>query len=208
MLNLTVLEQLWELGKNEGGYLTSVISGCDIDSRIDRQTLIDTIWIWCGNMEPIANDIDRFRRLTVNWFERKKYWIKNLLDTLEYDYNPIHNYDRTEVGKRHRAGLDIQDGSSKTKGTASGTNSVSPWDNTSPATYIPCDSNSSTTSGDSTVTNSLDTTADENFDTHISGNIGVTTTQQMIEAQRNVINIDVYELIAKRYVDDNFYMLY
>lgn len=248
MLNLTVLEQLWELGKNDGGYLASVINDCEIDARIDRSVLVDTIWIRCGNMEPIANDTERFRRLSQNWFKRKNYWIKELLDTLEYEYNPIHNYDRLEEGERHNKGTtnatesshtdakrtdNLTNGNTQTvnlntTGSGSGTQSVSPWDYDGKNVYVPTDSQSSTTSGSNTGTVKSEGTNggyqdnvsngngshdenradDETYKNHMSGNIGVTTTQQMIESQRQIIDIDVYEMIAQRYVEDNFYMVY
>ena len=112
-------------------------------------------------------------------------WTK-MQDALNSAYNPIHNYDRTEEESET-----VTTGSTTTSSSSSaesgvedrqdylaGFNSTGPSSN--PTTR------SATTPGrkvDGTGTDELTAEVGRSRDLHISGNIGVTTSQQMVEAE-------------------------
>lgn len=115
-----------------------------------------------------------------------KQWSK-LWDTLSFDYNPIENYNMVENGSNGNTETrNLTTTNTGTVGTVSdGTTKVNAFNSTEAV-----DSNASEDS--STTTNNLtsgDTGTVGNVGSHQltrSGNIGVTTSQQMIQSERDL----------------------
>ena len=90
-----------------------------------------------------------------------------------------------------------EDGTDTTKDTGSITNNNSSKD--------------STTSNDSGTSNQTDTGSDKWKNTHkahLYGNIGVTTSQQMLEAELEIARFNIYEQISDLFIQDNCIMCY
>lgn len=256
-LTLEAMEQIWMLEQaltdSGGDYMTWLLSDITIDRRIDKAMLSGVMYSELGALSPRFPDNGRFKKVLTGWFFGKQYWIKGMLDSQEFDYNPIHNYDRHEEYSgsfedqerrnidNSETGKDVGSTSSNTitnrDGEASDhvsanqttTNSVSAYN--SPG-YLPKDqsvmqsetSGNGTTSENSDVnesgsstmdrTNNIATTDNKNGtgnDSHniyAYGNIGVTTTQALIEQQRNVIDFDVYAKIVDAIFRDLFKKIY
>lgn len=128
-------------------------------------------------------------------------WVK-LWNTLTLEYDPIQNYSMTETESRtgSSSGTDtIQDNANDTQSTiASNTNGVYAFNSSSP-------SNADVQNGNGTVTdtrtsNTTSTNSDTHSDTRTmtrSGNIGVTTSQQMIASERELWNWFFYDVVFK-----------
>ena len=145
-------------------------------------------------------------------------WEK-LIATTMYDYNPIHNYDRTETHEdtrtvtRNRVVSLEEEGTTDLSGNTTtdnkDTNEVSAENASS---YQP----ESQTTSEGTATNSQNTSTTNKSDTsdeetenegythsvHAEGNIGVTTTQQMIQAEREVVRFSIYDVIESDFVQE------
>ena len=63
----------------------------DIDERLDKDILIDTLIDQCGAMRCIYNTTPIFKRFSDNFFKKYKWNIGKLIDTLELKYDPIIN---------------------------------------------------------------------------------------------------------------------
>ena len=63
----------------------------DIDERLDKDILIDTLIDQCGAMRCIYNTTPIFKRFSDNFFKKYKWNIGKLIDTLELKYDPITN---------------------------------------------------------------------------------------------------------------------
>ena len=130
-------------------------------------------------------------------------WAK-LWNTLTFEYNPIENYDMeevmtddtTEIEYGHVHELVQEKGSTSTRTdtiTVTETHSVQGFNS---STYTPSDQMVKTPTGNETITGSgedTDTNTESGTDTHTRnytltrhGNIGVTTSQQMIESERKL----------------------
>ena len=128
-------------------------------------------------------------------------WAK-LWNTLTFEYNPIENYDMeevmtddvTEIEYGHVHELVQEKGATSTRTdtiTVTETHSVQGFNSSD---YTPSDRNVKTPTGNETITGSgedTDTNTESGTDTHTRnytltrhGNIGVTTSQQMIESER------------------------
>lgn len=139
-------------------------------------------------------------------------WAK-MAAALNAEYNPIHNYDRSETEAIEREGesnksssLDRSVGSSTT-GTDSASLTSDRAGYNSSAANAPRSKDSSSGSSSTTFESSQgDSWAEEgaNAETvsrtsRISGNIGVTTSQQMIQAELELRRQDIYRLIVQEF---------
>lgn len=142
-----------------------------------------------------------------------------LAATIDMDYNPIHNYDRTELAgditKFSRANRGAVEDTGSSTENQDGTGSSDQLNEISAE-------NESTWSNDTQVSGSRRDTMDISRDTRATsttrsseknvedhgtvlrayGNIGVTTTQQMIQAQRDLVRFSLLDEIADDFFDE------
>ena len=143
----------------------------------------------CAELEVLYADLNFLKFAIKSWSEKQLHVWEELKKTLEYEYNPIHNYDRTEEwndklnSEQH---LTVKsDGSDKTYVT--GFNS-----DTEQLRDSQIEENSSKNDNNSTVNNERKGRA--------FGNIGVMSTQEMIQKQRDVVQFNIYDYIIKDYI--------
>lgn len=136
-----------------------------------------------------------------------------MMAALAAEYNPIHNYDRSETWTEERDGESSREGSSErsTGSTTTGTDSASLTTDragyNSAAANAPRSKDISSGSSSTVLTGSQedgwteDGTSSESSSRsgRISGNIGVTTSQQMIEAELELRRLDIYRLIVQEF---------
>lgn len=136
-----------------------------------------------------------------------KYEYDKLVDTLSLEYNPIENYSMTETGTDTRTPNITQ----TNKGINTNTVGVDTSITTGKTTFDKSDSfiNDTKTTNTGTNTDTQDinttvTTAGNEKTVHEftrSGNIGVTTSQQMIESERQLAMFSVVDLFVKAIAD-------
>lgn len=164
-----------------------------IDERLDKEQLKMSILRRCGTLLPVYTNTELMKVLVFNFFYEKEKVISKLIDTTEFDYNPISNYDKTETIIR-----DMELSAGKGSNTTTTPNetqetSVSAFDSNE---YQPKEKvNNSGTTSTEIKTNGQDT-EHETTTTRTNGNIGVTTTQKLINEERKVALFNVYEWIA------------
>lgn len=136
-----------------------------------------------------------------------KYEYDKLVDTLSLQYNPIENYSMTEKGTDTRTPNITQTNKGVNKNTVGVDTSIT----TGKTTFDKSDSfiNDTKTTNTGTNTDTQDinttvTTAGNEKTVHEftrSGNIGVTTSQQMIESERQLAMFSVVDLFVKAIAD-------
>lgn len=189
-----------------------------VPEGIERTDVINCILEKYGDETLAHPDPVYMKHYVGTWSKRRlPIWIK-LLETVNYVYNPIHNYDRSEeitettnkTSESHMQSSDTgtstvtgsinRSESSENKVSAENVDTYQPneltdnsiGENTSQETSTTATANDSG-SGNETVTYTHKNTT--------KGNIGVTTTQQMIEDQRKIVRYSVIEEIAADYRD-------
>lgn len=193
-----------------------------VPDGIDRHDVINCILEKYGGQTLAHPDPDYMRHYTGTWSRRRLPTWEKLLATTMLDYNPIWNFDRTEeyTDKTDHSST----GTNSVKSADSGTSTVSGNIERTEASeqkvsaenvssYQP-DNRTDNTIGEKTSqttdtsANTEDTgksTVDEKtkfeHSARLYGNIGVTTTQQMIEAERDVVRYSVIEEIAADFRD-------
>ena len=148
-----------------------ILDDFKLPEGIDRDDFIEMLLFDTAELELLTPDPDIMKRLLGRWSNvRVNAWSK-MLDTETVEYNPIHNYDRQEDW------VDDGTGSSVTDLSVAGFNDADMADRER--------------TGTGTTTQSRHTA-------RISGNIGVTTTQQMLESERESRKYStVYEIIGE-----------
>lgn len=136
-----------------------------------------------------------------------KYEYDKLVDTLSLEYNPIENYSMTEKGTDTRTPNITQ----TNKGINTNTVGVDTSITTGKTTFDKSDSfindTKTTNTGTNTDTQDINTTVTTAGNEKIvheftrSGNIGVTTSQQMIESERQLAMFSVVDLFVKAIAD-------
>ena len=152
------------------------------------------------------------------WSSKQLPVWEKLYATTKLEYNPIHNYDRTEewteqeTGNRNESRTQSQKSNGESSGTVQNSgedtvkSDVSAFNET---TYTPKEMQTTklgtenTSSGTAKQTTDITDDTDENSNRNNTrtgrayGNIGVTTTQQMIEAERNVVKFNIVDYIVE-----------
>ena len=148
-----------------------ILDDFKLPDGIDRDDFIEMLLFDTAELELLTPDPDIMKQLLGRWSNvRVNAWSK-MLDTETVEYNPIHNYDRQEDW------VDDGTGSSITDLSVAGFNDADMADRER--------------TGTGTTTQSRHTA-------RISGNIGVTTTQQMLESERESRKYStVYEIIGE-----------
>ena len=71
--------------------IESIFADIDIDARLDKHVLIGSILDECGAMDAIYTTTPTFKYFSDNFFKKYKWNIGKLIDTLEFQYNPLEN---------------------------------------------------------------------------------------------------------------------
>lgn len=204
----------------DGNYY-SMWGDIELDSRIDKQVLIEEIVNCCAQSIPMYNTVPTFKSATEIFFKKWKYQITQLMDTLEYEYNPIWNKDGKTTEKRQIERVREEGVSDNTNDNITDKRTVQ--ENGSVATEVSAynsseyqpnnkDISSSTTNNNDTVNRDTDRSinTDENestidvFERLEQGNIGVTSTQSLIQEQRELMEFNIYKWIVEKYERELF----
>ena len=206
----------------------NLFSNMVLPDGVDRDLVIDTILEKYGMQALVRPDPSYMKKHIGVWSRRKLWTWTKLYNTLNLEYNPIDNTDKyedytdTRTTERTTAGTNssTSDGTDKRteNESASGSRNETAEHDVSAENasyYQPdsrdttqgsnSDSRENTASGTTSLKSSGTNSETENYtDTfkhtlRIHGNIGVTTTQQMIESERESVRYNLVEEIASDY---------
>ena len=155
----------------------TIFDGMAVPEGVDKEVVINNLLRECAELEVLYPQPDAMKFFVTEWAkERLPVW-KRLTDTLHYEYDPISNYDRHEEWTDESSGSTEGMSENLTAGFNSSGSDVPESRNTA----------SSSASGKNKRTG------------RAYGNIGVTTTQQMIEEERRVSDFDIYHVIIQEF---------
>lgn len=201
MLKMT----LWGVNQYLDGKLLDFLPEVLPEERYNPTLLEQLIYIECGDLFPYYQVPDYLKLQIKNFFLRNKEQFTRAWDALYSEYDPIENYDRKEAWSDshsfseslsssesvHASTSSSDSTSSSSKGDVSAFNSP---------TYQPQSASSgqaATSGAQNNDTNGFSHSSRNNrgLDDHrgrVHGNIGVTTTQQMINQSLELANYDIY----------------
>lgn len=205
----------------------------ELPGSMNKDVLIDNILYEAAPLEAYYPDPNFMKFMIGRWsFMNQSVWQK-LYDTTVLEYNPIFNYDRTEewseneqmLDKRTLTGTEMEtstdnsSGEIRSSGTVKSELNVSGYNESS---YVPREqtietpdtltSNTSETdkivSIDKNDTENMDRKRDNIRTGRAFGNIGVTTTQQMIQEERETVLFNMYKVITDSFIERFCLMIY
>lgn len=154
----------------------NVFSDLVLPEGLDRDLVIDTIVEKCMMFEVLYPDPEFMRKMINVWSKGCLEVWEHLNKTLHYEYNPIWNKDGKYVEERVL----------NTSSSAENTGQVAAF-------------NSSAFQNATHATGSGKGSEGEKITRTEQGNIGVTTTQQMIKEEREIAEFNIYTYIADDY---------
>lgn len=195
---------------------TDIFANLTLPSGMDINILIPELVTECADFPLLYPDYDFMKMLIGVWSAKEQKIWADMYRSESFVYNPIENYDRHEEITRTITGESESSGTSQsttqdsrtTNDTNSGTtvNAQTAYNSVAFA-----DTNKATTNGTATETDSatgsatgsnsaeISSTGTESVVSHMHGNIGVTTAQQMIEGFRAISDFCTYDFIIKSF---------
>lgn len=141
--------------------------------NVSRDLCIGEILLQCAELEILYPSADTMKTAIKLWTDKELPIWSELQKTKEYKYNPIFN----------KEGIEKETETRNLKGTGTGKTAVKGYNNTG---WNDSDKNDA----ESTDTGTVEIVRE------YGGNIGVTMTQELIEAQREVVKFDIVQYIV------------
>ena len=177
-------------------YDKTILDGLMLPEGLDGAVLKDNLLMETAEMEILYPAPDFLKAAIARWSNlRLDAWTK-LYNTTKLEYNPIWNKDGRVTESRHASASgsgNSHTSSSLNDSTTESGKAFNSNDYTDRSKVT--GANSSEGSGTSTSSSS----EDETYERTETGNIGVTTTQQMIKEEREVSNYSVENVIIAEF---------
>lgn len=202
-------------------YDNSLFAGLVFPAGIDRDLAIQRILNKSEEFEVMYEDFDYLKERIEIWAKIWEHTFKKWVDDLALEYDPLYNYDRHEIYKDiHSRDYTDASKSNSNSSTSTGSSASSTTEQTVSASdssvYQPDQKETSSASSSQNGTGKADsnTTANGNsnevitHDAHLFGNIGVTTSVQMLTEDLKIAEWNLYEHISDIFIDEFCILVY
>lgn len=194
-------------------YDSTIFDSLTLPEGLNKNTAIEEIVMECAELECLYPSVPFLKRAVGIWSATMQSSFSRVWSAMNLEYNPIENYDRQEqettTGTRQHSGQDVTTGSNSDTRTVSDSgsvqNKIAGFD---ASALVDHDSGTSSRSGtDSTTgTDRTELTHGEKIadagtrTSRIHGNIGVTTSQQMLESELDLVpRLNFYRYLAEEF---------
>lgn len=217
---------IWAMQNNPLDSSEGLFDLLTLPESINTQDCIDTIMMRCGEFEVLYPNFGFFRDAIGLWGRKYYDTFDKWSTVLDSEYNPLENYDRQETysgtaGNSKTIEDNYTDSthglytSNVTDVTSSGDTAESrvPFTNTGgESAYIPERKTETSGSSDSKTNTDMSTThgattrervdSGDDHTSRIHGNIGVTTSQQMLQSELDLRRFILLDQIADLFVKE------
>lgn len=176
-------------------YGTSIFTDIVVPEGIDTEVMINRIMIRCMEFSVMHTDIEFAHFQILNFFKVHYRTFEKWLAVLNAEYNPLHNYDRTE----NYIGNGSHNNSNSQSGTDSNTVTTTKAAFNSSG-YEPYEKNQS--SGSSSGSGTDQGTFNDSHTLRAFGNIGITSSQSMVSDEWEVDKLNIYTAISDMFCDE------
>lgn len=166
-----------------------------IPESLDRDTVVASIIIETEGIEALYVDVPFMMNAIKYWSITMRHKWDKLVASMNFDYNPIWNKDGVRIHTEEENKSSERDETVADSTASTSNNFGAGFNTTSGLTNRERDTvqNSGQVKTDDDLKES---TKRESKDVE-QGNIGVTSTQQLIKEEREVADINIYSIIAK-----------
>ena len=200
-------------------YDGTLFDGLTLPAGINKDVLIPEILRQCDEFEILYPNLDFLKAMIGNWSQKHYRTFEKWVEGLAEEFNPLHNYDRHEVYRDSHISNEVTDTSDVNKSISSSQTSTSSNGNTNrnvsaydASTMQPRENENSSSSGNGNGVSNNESNSNGSVnrvgndviqhEAHLYGNIGVTTSTQMLEDFLRVERWNIYEHIAELFVDE------
>lgn len=160
---------------------------------IDKDLFIDSLLLDSGELEVLYDDPDFMREAIGIWGRKWNRTFKKWYEALQVEYDPLNNYDRTEEWTTKT------DSTADSKADSTSNTNRSAYDSANLTPYT-------SVNDDSTGKSIFDGTEVKKGRAY--GNIGVTTSQQMLEAELNLQIWNIYDKMIDLFKTELLLIIY
>ena len=158
-----------------------------VPEQIDKQDVIDSIILECAELPVVYTNWDVLQGAIGLSSKRRVHAWERMATALFEDYNPLHNFDRYEES--------TDDENTASSETANSVNTVNGYNGDA--------------EHDRQNTNGKSETKRGNKHTgHLYGNVGVTTSAQMLEGELEIRKQDLISIIVREFKENFCIMVY
>lgn len=187
----------------------TILNGMTIPEGLDLETLKNNIILECAELEVLYSAPSFFRWAVNAWSLKESPTWEKMYKALQIEYNPLENYDRSEEWSESGTHGNNKTVNNSTEASGNATSRTDTIHNVtgynsreevmqSRDVTTGSDNNSSRASGTGT-----EAETGEHNDTRsgrIHGNIGVTTSQQMLKAEFDIApDVNMYNIITRSF---------
>lgn len=176
-----------------------------VPDGIDKQNVIDSILMACGEMELLYSDPYYLAWMIKTWTNRELPVWTSLEETLHYKYNPIWNVEGSERETIDRTGEEERDLKNERTPDLTNTVKIAGYNENEPAVR---DVVQETGKDTQSQTGKVGTKSGEVRELVRGMNLGVMTTQQLIREQRELVQFTVTEFITNSFKSTFCLMVY
>ena len=176
-------------------YNPAVFSNLSLPASVDEEIFIDSLMLEYGECPLIYPDYD-FMKLAIGAWSRKWYAnIERIAAAINAEYNPLHNYDRTETWTENETGNTEATTNTDITNSGSDENKVSAYNESD---YQPSNKTEYESTENNEKTYNEDNTRNNVKTGRAYGNIGVTTSTEMLQQELNIRRTEnLYHIISE-----------
>lgn len=177
-------------------YDDSIFDGLNVPDGLNKDDVVNNILLECAELELIYIDYDIMKLAIETWSNSNQLTWSKLYHTMTVEYNPIWNVDANIEDKENTIGIKGINRSGTETPNLKDTKSVQGFNSNSWA-----ESEKVEHTGNSKVIEDIneDSDTERTYTQKRTGNIGVTTTQQMLEQERNIAEFNMIEYITNSF---------
>ena len=158
-----------------------------VPEQINKQDVVDSIMVECAELPLVYTNCDILKGAIGLLSKRRIHAWERMATALFEDYNPLHNFDRYEDS--------TDDESTASSGIANSVNTVNGYNGDAEHDRQKTDGTSETKRGNK-------------HNAHLYGNIGVTTSAQMLEGELEIRKQDLISIIVREFKENFCIMVY
>lgn len=164
-----------------------------LPEAVDKDVLVNNILLKAGDFEVLYADAEFMKSQIGYWSKKWQRTFEKWVKALSVEYEPLENYDRIEDWTTTDTLV------AKNKGTSDSEAKTSAYDSSE---YQPNSLSTSKTEADTDSTNTNIRTG------RAHGNIGVTTSQQMLQSELDIATWNLYEHITDMFLTEFIIPIY
>lgn len=195
----------------------SLFSDIILPDGIDKDILINSILLESSEYEVLYSNPNFLKSMIELFFKKNNWTFTKWIEALNIEYDPLENYNRFEDWSDKADYKNESKSEGNIKGHSNSSNDTTGEDNVSAFDsdgYQPKSQNKANSKSDVDSTSdskNSDESKGNNNSIHngrIHGNIGVTTSQQMLEAELDIVRWNIYKHISDMFISDFCILVY